>query len=92
VLRETTRELVVVKDLVGELRQVKVTKVKKQDQVGARLRDSKVGKCRSIEDFLREVSQMQCFKKEYAVLNLSNIAEKFDGDVVNREIFWLKVY
>jgi large subunit ribosomal protein L15 len=25
------------------------------------------------------------FKKEYAVLNLSNIAEKFDGDVVNRE-------
>jgi ribosomal protein L15 len=44
-----------------------------------------VGKCQFIEDFLKEVFQMHHFKKEYAVINLERIAEKFDSGEVSRE-------
>jgi large subunit ribosomal protein L15 len=85
VLRETTRELDVDKDLVGELKQVKVTKVKKQDQVGARLKGFEGGQMPIYRRLPKRGFSNAMFKKEYAVLNLSNIAEKFDGEVVNRE-------
>jgi hypothetical protein len=65
--------LVEVKDQVGELKQVKVTKVKKLDAGGGdNCKGSKVGKCLSIEDFLKEDSlTIAMFRTEYAVLNLS---------------------
>jgi hypothetical protein len=72
VLLEKIKELVEVKDLVGELKQVKVTKVKKLDLVGSTAQGFEGGQMPIYRRLPKRGFSNAMFKKEYAVLNLSN--------------------
>jgi hypothetical protein len=85
VLLEKIKELVEDKDLVGELKLVKVTKVKKLDLVAVYALGFEGGQMPIYRRLPKRGFSNAMFKKEYAVLILSNLAEKFDGEVVNRE-------